>query len=139
MGTAAMAMELQAASIALASESTAQPQADNDPDLLVYYDFTDLADKKRKYNDNRYDLIGADGFELVTVEVVIQKPCRVLFGPRVCPQQQLTDVNETALQDNFTISVWFNAAADMIDTSALMSSRFVTNLAGDNNVIRSFH
>ncbi len=26
----------------------------------------------------------------------------------------------------------------MIDTSALMSSRFVTNLAGDNNVIRSF-
>ncbi|MEL0279477.1 MAG: LamG-like jellyroll fold domain-containing protein, partial [Deltaproteobacteria bacterium] len=119
---------------------TAQPQADNDPDLLVYYDFNaDLADKKRKYNDNRYDLIGAEGFELVTAGSCYSGNRAAYFsGQGYAHNDNFTDDNETALQDNFTVSVWFNAAADMIDTSALMSSRFVTNLAGDNNVIRSF-
>ncbi len=118
---------------------TAQPQADNDPDLLVYYDFNaDLADKKRKYNDNRYDLIGADGFELVTAGSCYSGNRAAYFsGQGYAHNDNFTDDNETALQDNFTISVWFNAAADMIDTSALMSSRFAT-AAGDNNVIRSF-
>ena len=116
---------------------TAQPQADNDSSLLVYYDFnSDLADKKRKYNDNRYDLIGAAGFELVPAGSCYSGNRAGYFNSSqgYAHNDNFTSDNETALQDNFTISLWFNADDDMPAYSSLVSSRYVPDTGNDSNI-----
>jgi hypothetical protein len=113
------------------------PNSDNDSALLVYYDFNvGLADQHRKYNDGRYDLSGADGFNLISAGSCFAGNRAGYFDSSggYAFNDNFTSDNETALQDNFTISLWFNADQDMVDFSSLMSSRYVPDTGSDNDV-----
>jgi fibronectin type 3 domain-containing protein len=113
------------------------PNSDTDSALLVYYDFNlGLADQHRKYNDGRYDLSGADGFNLISAGSCFAGNRAGYFDSSggYAFNDNFTSNNETSLQDNFTISLWFNADQDMVDFSSLMSSRYVPDTGSDNNV-----
>jgi hypothetical protein len=95
-----------------------------------------LADQHRKYNDGRYDLSGADGFNLISAGSCFAGNRAGYFDSSggYAFNDNFTSDNETALQDNFTISLWFNADQDMVDFSSLMSSRYVPDTGSDNDV-----
>ena len=115
----------------------AQPPSDNDPSLLVYYDFNSgLADQKRKYGDGRYDLVGADGFQLVSAGSCYSGNRAGYFDSSggYAYNDNFTSDNETALRDNFTISLWFKADEDMPVYSSLVSSRYVPDTGNDSNI-----
>jgi hypothetical protein len=110
---------------------------DNDPSLLVYYDFNGtLNDQKDNYSDGRYNLIAANGATINYTDSNFASNQAAYFDASngYAYNDNMSDDNESNLfaSGNFTISLWFYADDDMPNFSSLMSSRYVPDTGNDS-------
>ena len=110
---------------------------DDDPDLLVYYEFNgDLTDTRRKYNDGRYDLTAVEGATITYAASPFSENTAAYFDASngYAYNEELNDAAEDNLfaSKSFTVSVWFYADPDMPNYSSLMSSRYVPEFGNDD-------
>jgi len=109
---------------------------DNDPSLLVHYDFNGtLNDQKDNYSDGRYNLIAASGATINYTDSHFASNQAAYFDASngYAYNDNMSDDNESNLfaSGNFTISLWFYADDDMPNFSSLMSSRYVPDTGND--------